>query len=798
MPTNNLLDHTPMMQQYLRIKGEHAQHLLFYRMGDFYELFFEDAKKVSELLDITLTSRGQSGGMPIPMAGVPHHAAEGYLAKLVRLGETIAICEQIGEPNATKGPVERKVIRILTPGTLTEEALLDAKLDSLLVAIHFENDYFGIACLDLASGRFHLSTFSAYPMLLNELERLNPAEILINENIPQLSELKKNRSIQLLSAAEFDYAKAAKQLSTHLKIIELDLTEPTLAAGISAAAALLHYAQETQKNALPHIHRLVAEYSQEWVQLDVNTRRNLELTCNLQGDRRYTLLSVIDTTLTPMGSRLLSRWLHTPRLNRAILNARLQAIEDLLKGDFFMTLRTHLKPIGDMERILSRIALLSARPFDLVRLKRALEHLPSLKALAKTGFHAHLSTLLDQIDPFPDLYSLLENAILENPANQIRDGGVIKNGFDSELDEYRTLSEHGEDYLIQLETDQRQKTGLSTLKVGYNRVHGYYIELSRIQAMDVPKHYIRRQTLKNAERFITPELKEFEDKILSSKDRALTREKYLYETLLLKLQVFLIPLQKTATALAELDVLACLAERAEALNWCKPELSDTKELWIEGGRHPVVEQSLKTPFIANDLTLHTQRNMLIITGPNMGGKSTYMRQTALIVLLAHIGSFVPASKAKIGIFDKIFTRIGAQDDLSGGRSTFMVEMTETANILQHATQQSLILMDEIGRGTSTFDGLSLAWAIAYHLASDLKPFTLFSTHYFEMTQLPDLFPDIANIHLGAVEYAQALTFLYHVQEGPANRSYGIQVAQLAGVPAAVIERAKQKLLQLET
>lgn len=784
-------EHTPMIQQYLRIKAEHPHHLLFYRMGDFYELFFEDAKRASALLDITLTARGHSNGTPIPMAGVPYHAADNYLAKLVKLGESIAICEQIGDPNTSKGPVERRVVRILTPGTLTDETLLNEKEDNYIMALHLEDAQYGIAYLEVASGRFYVSEVASESDLQHELERIKPSEILISDALPNNLLFPKNSKLQHLSRTAFDIKTAQKTLNKHIN------ANTQLSAGLASAGAVLQYVKDTQRADLPHIHSLIVESKQDMLEMDSNTRRNLELTRNLKGERDSTLLSVMDSTKTPMGSRLLARWLHRPILSRDLLNARLDAISALLKAQGYLTLQYTLDKMGDIERILSRIALLSARPHDLLKLKSALEKLPHLKLLTSQYSASLLSRLSTQLLTFPDLYQLLERAIIENPPAIIRDGGVIKAGFDTELDELRNMSQNAEGFLINLENKERQTTGLSTLKVGYNRIHGYYIEISRGQATQVPSYYTRRQTLKNAERFIVPELKSFEDKILSSRERALSREKYLYEKLLNDIQASLLPLQATAETLATLDVLSCLAERAETLHWHRPELLETTECYIQAGRHPVVEQMLKAPFIPNDLSLDTNRQMLMITGPNMGGKSTYMRQNALIVLLAHIGSFVPAKSAKIGQFDKIFTRIGAQDDLSGGRSTFMVEMTEAALILQNATDKSLVLLDEIGRGTSTFDGLSLAWAIASYLTTDIKAFTLFSTHYFEMTQLPTLYPSISNIHLDAVEFGESLVFLYSVQEGPASQSYGIQVAQLAGVPASVISIAKQKLLELE-
>jgi len=806
--THNLLEHTPMIQQYLRIKADYANMLLFYRMGDFYELFFDDAKKAAALLDITLTARGHSNGTPIAMAGVPFHAVEGYIAKLVKLGETIVICEQIGDPETSKGPVERKVVRIITPGTLTDEALLEERQENLILAIHYSAEgpsKFGLAWMELASGRFKLSEVANENQLMQELERLKPSEILISDHFissqktGSLDLLRRIAAVQIKPDALFNHNAAFETLIQHFKTKDLNafgcLPFPM---GVTAAGVLLHYVKETQCGQLPHIQTLQAETQDALLTLDANTRRNLELVQNLQGGKTNTLLSILDATTTAMGSRLLYRWLQSPLRNHSILNQRLNAISVLLKNQCYIALRDLMKPIGDMERILSRIALLSARPFDLVRLKNALEKLPSLQfKLSQLKADVLLSGLAQQLQDFPILCARLKSAIVENPPATCREGGVLAMGFDAELDELRLLSENANEFLVKLENEERQKTGLSTLKVGYNRIHGFYIEISRLQAESAPKQYIRRQTLKNVERFITPELKSFEDKVLSSRTRALQREKYLYEALLIEIQGSLIELQTTALAIAELDVLCCLAERAESLNWQRPELNSKSTLDIQAGRHPVVEHVLKTPFVPNSLALSEKRRMLIVTGPNMGGKSTYMRQTALIVVLAHIGSYVPAKSAKIGQFDQIFTRIGAQDDLSGGRSTFMVEMTETAHILKNATEKSLILMDEIGRGTSTFDGLSLAWAIAKHIAEHIKAFTLFSTHYFEMTTLPTLIPTVFNVHLDAVEYGNTLVFLYNVEEGAANKSYGLQVAELSGVPQNIIEAARQKLVELE-
>lgn len=803
-----LQSHTPMMQQYLRIKHQHPNHLLFYRMGDFYELFFEDAKVASELLDITLTHRGHSASQPIPMAGVPHHSAESYLAKLLRLGKTIAICEQIGDPTS-KGPMVREVVRILTPGSLTEEALMASNQTSLMLSIYGKEAPYGIAWLDLSTGYFSVSLIETKTMLMHELERLNPAEILIPQDFNGEEIFSKNTSsfnkkslIQSLAPYYFDEISAYRTLEDHFQNQgHLNALQPIQQQKevICAAGSLLQYAKETQRGPLPHVLTLHVANKDSFLKLEPNTRKNLELSINLQGERTNTLLSVLDTAQTPMGSRLLSQWLHQPIRNRNLLNQRLDAISLFKESQQYYKLREALKSIGDMERILSRIALLTARPMDLVRLRRALDTLPIIKQYSSEWKKENLlNSLAQKIASFEELTDVLKRAIIEMPPSHLRDGGVIATGFDQELDELRTLATHADQFLIQLEVSEREKTGLSTLKVGYNRIHGYYIELSRQQASNAPSGYTRRQTLKNAERFITPELKNFEDKVLSSRHRALQREKMLFDALLLQIRNSIYSLQNTAQALAEIDCLATLAERAETLHWHRPHLVESPTLTIKGGRHPVVEQNLTTPFIPNNLELTDKRRMIILTGPNMGGKSTYMRQNALIVLLAHIGSFVPAEKAVVGDFDQIFTRIGAQDDLSGGRSTFMVEMTETADILEQATDKSLVLMDEIGRGTSTFDGLSLAWAIACHLAKNIQAYTLFSTHYFEMTELPKQIPTVVNAHLDAIEKDHSLIFLYTVEDGPANRSFGLHVAQLAGLPRNVIEAANQKLEELET
>ncbi len=786
-----------MMQQYLRIKGEHPDILLFYRMGDFYELFFDDARKASKLLDITLTARGQSAGEPIPMAGIPYHAAEGYLAKLVRRGESIAICEQVGDPATSKGPVERKVVRILTPGTITDEALLDERRDNLLAAVHQLNDQLGLVTLDVTSGRFYAMQLDNMQTLIDELDRLQPVELLLSEEFPR-AELSERKGLRSQAPWHFEIETATRLLTHQFGTKDLaGFGCEDMPAAIAAAGCLLNYIKETQRTALPHIHALRVESQDDAIQLDSATRRNLELEYNLSGGQENTLASVMDRTATAMGSRALRRWINRPLRDQFLLQQRHQVIDALLEQARFSELSTTLRKVGDMERILARVALRSARPRDLTQLGSALQQLPLIQQQLAAVDASLLRELLSEIGEHPETTQLLQHAIIENPPMLIRDGGVIASGYNAELDELRTLKENAGQYLIDLEQREKARTGIATLKVSYNRVHGYYIEVSKGQSGNVPADYQRRQTLKNAERYITPELKTFEDQVLSAKDRALSKEKALYEELLEILNQKLGDLQLCASALAQLDALNNLAERAETLNFSCPQLTSQPGIKITAGRHPVVEQVLDSPFIPNDTELNDKRRILLITGPNMGGKSTYMRQVALISLLAYIGSYVPAEAATLGPIDRIFTRIGASDDLASGRSTFMVEMTETANILHNATQQSLVLMDEVGRGTSTFDGLSLAWACAEKLAENVQAFTLFSTHYFELTTLPDHHDSVVNVHLDAIEHGNNIVFMHSVKEGPANQSYGLQVAALAGVPEDVIRNAKQKLRQLE-
>jgi len=794
--------HTPMMQQYLRIKADHPNTLLFYRMGDFYELFYDDAKRAAKILDITLTARGQSAGKPIPMAGIPYHAADNYLSRLIKRGESVAICEQVSKPGESKGPVKREVMRIVTPGTVTEEALLDERKDNLLLCIHRQNESYGLAALNITSGRFNVSEIHNKAQLFAELERLQPVEILISEDDALFDELgntlSSNVSLRQQPPWWFDLDSANRLLNEQFGTRDLSgFGCEDMDSAVMAAGCLMQYTQDTQRAALPHISGLHVENTEDVIVLDAASRRNLEIEINISGGTENTLASVIDRTTTSMGSRCLRRWLHTPLRNHELITQRHQAIGELLSNMMTPDLQFCLNSIGDIERIMSRLALLSARPRDLETLKNSLAVLPELQNYLQQCHAPFLTSLATNISTHPQTVELLTRAICENPPVLTRDGGFIAEGYNAELDELRALSKNANEFLEELEVREREATGIKTLKVNYNRVHGYYIEISRLQSENIPAHYTRKQTLKTTERFITDELKQYEDKVLSAKERALALEKSIYDELLKELQNYLQPLKTCALAIAELDSICCLSERAQTLDYNCPKLTDKPGINIKQGRHAVVERVCDEHFVPNDIMLSDSKRMNIITGPNMGGKSTYMRQTALIVLLAYIGSYVPAESAVIGPIDRIYTRIGAHDDLASGRSTFMVEMTEAANILNNATENSLVLMDEIGRGTSTFDGLSLAWACAYHLSTVNKSYTLFATHYFEITTLPDEIRGIKNIHIDAVEHGEKIVFLHSVKPGPANQSYGLQVAQLAGVPGQVIQLAKKKLIELE-
>ncbi|MDR0528099.1 MAG: DNA mismatch repair protein MutS [Zoogloeaceae bacterium] len=806
--------HTPMMQQYLKLKRQYPDNLLFYRMGDFYEMFFDDAEKAARLLDITLTTRGQSAGLPIKMAGIPHQALENYLARLLRFGESVVVCEQSGDPSG-KGPMDRVVSRVVTPGTLTDSGLMEERKDALLLALAFPEKMsadpgkarVGLAWLNLAGGTFTLAEIPA-SALPSALERIRPAEILVPDSWQDaVSALPAGVARARRPDWHFAFKNARLLLLNHFHAHSLAVFGAEhLTIAVSAAGALLQYAETTQASALPHIERLAVEEESDYLGMDVATRRNLEITETLRGQAAPTLCSLLDHCVTGMGGRLLRHVLHHPLRDPALPIARQGAVAALLesRAGGADAVRALLKGCADIERITGRIALKNARPRDLSALRDTLNDLPDVAA-------AVMSTLSDRESPClaaltadlavpPEALELLSRAIAEEPAAQLRDGGVIAPGFDAELDELRAIQNNCGAFLMELENRERARTGISSLKVEYNKVHGFYIEVTHANTDRVPGEYRRRQTLKNAERYITPELKSFEDKALSAQERALAREKALFEEVILALLAVLSPLKKCAGALAQLDLFAAFAQAARLHDWRCPEFSALPGLLIEKGRHPVVENEIKAAggaFIANSLALHDARRMIVLTGPNMGGKSTVMRQTALIVLLAHIGSFVPASRAVIGPIDRIFTRIGASDDLASGRSTFMVEMTEASAILHQATERSLVLMDEIGRGTSTFDGLALAFAICRHLGEKNKSLALFATHYFELTRLAEDHPWAANAHLDAVEHNDRVVFLHALEEGPANQSYGIQVAALAGMPYAVLRAAKKELLRLE-
>ncbi|MDE0926238.1 MAG: DNA mismatch repair protein MutS [Methylophilaceae bacterium] len=789
-----------MMRQYLTIKAQNPDMLLFFRMGDFYELFFEDAEKAARLLGITLTHRGKSNGEPIKMAGVPYHAAEQYLAKLAKLGEAVAICEQVGEVikgGANKAPVERAVTRILTPGTLTDAALLDETRDNALLCICVADGLVGLARLNLTSGEFVLSEV-ATGQLAQEIERINPAEIVCAEGLNNAAITQHKAPKNYITSWQFDYETANNVLTRQLDTKDLNgfgCTE--LGVAVSAAGALLEYVKHTQRTALPHITALSVEKTSQYIQLDAATRRNLEIDTTIRGEVSPTLYSLLNTTKTAMGARLLRHWLHHPLRDRVLLAKRHEAVAELIQKEQTANLHAVLKQIADIERITARLALRTARPRDLSALRDSLNQLPAVEAALQNSQSALLQALAKALQADSTATQVLAAAVKDEPSVLLREGSVIADGFDAELDELRALQTNHGDFLLKYEIAEKVRTGLTNLKVEFNSVHGFYIEISRAQAEKAPTEYRRRQTLKNVERFITPELKAFEDKVLSANERALAREKVLYEQVLDQLAPHITSLQANASAVASLDVLCCYAERAMSLNYVMPQFMQDSSLHIEAGRHPVVEE-ITQPFVSNEVALSPYRQLLLITGPNMGGKSTFMRQTALIVLLAYCGCYVPANVAKIGEIDRIFTRIGASDDLAGGRSTFMVEMTETANILHNATDKSLVLLDEIGRGTSTFDGLSLAWAVAKHLLEKNKSLTLFATHYFELTRIVDEFKQAANVHLDAAEYGKGIVFLHKVEEGAANQSYGIQVAQLAGIPKSVVASAKRKLTQLES
>lgn len=806
---SDLSSHTPMMRQYLKLKEEAGSILLFYRMGDFYEMFYDDAIKTARLLNLTLTKRGTSNGEPIPMAGVPMHAMEQYLARLVAMGESVAICEQIGDPATSKGPVERRIVRIVTPGTLTDETLLPSKSDRPLMAIYLPHKgrqpKYGLAWLNLASGEFRLTECDV-ASLDSEIHRIAPAEIVHADSFQP--ETSWQGTLSTTADWHFDQNEANALLCQHFGVDSLaSFGIHDMPSAVTAAGALLRYTERTQTQSLSHVQGISVDQASDYLVLDPVTRKNLEITETISGEESPTLFSLLDACETPMGSRLLRRWLHHPlRANEPIAD-RQACVHAFLTGKSDSPLHPAIvlekinqlfKSFPDLERIATRIALQSVRPRELASLRDALARLPDLYQLLNEHIAStpRMETLFASLTIDPALQHRLHQAIDEEPAALIREGGVIAPGFDAELDELRTLASDNGAFLLELEARERTRTGIANLRVEYNRVHGFFLEVSKGQIDKVPADYRRRQTLKNVERYITPELKSWEDKVLSAKDRSLSREKWLYEQLVEELAQVVPALQQCAQAVSEIDVYLSLAQHARNNDWVAPELCEAPIIEIEAGRHPVVERSIER-FTPNSCQMNPNRRMLLITGPNMGGKSTYMRQIALIVLLARMGSFVPAQSARIGMIDRIFTRIGAADDLAGGRSTFMMEMTEAAAILAASTPHSLVLMDEIGRGTSTYDGLSLAWSIACRLLTHNQALTLFATHYFEITRLPEQNEAAVNVHLAAAESPGGIVFLHEVQEGPASRSYGIQVAQRAGIPVAVIRQAKHELERLE-
>ena len=790
-------NHTPMMRQYLSIKQEYPDTLLFYRMGDFYELFYDDAVNTAEILGISLTSRGKSNDEAVPMAGVPHHSADSYLARLLALGKSVAICEQTEDPATAKGPVRREVTRILTPGTVSDEKFLNATEDNLLVALAAHKQTFGLAWLNLSSAQFSVMQLDGRAALENELARLNPRELLLSEDseLP-LDGLTGTRALRRRPACDFYYHSAAARLKRQLAVDDLYAFGCSQwDQAIKAAGAVLAYVDETHRHTLPHITHLNSQRQQDYVTIDAVTRRNLEIETNLKGGKNHTLTAVLDRTATAMGSRLLKRWLHQPLRDIQQITRRQGAVNAIKQGELVPSLSDCLRRCGDVERITTRVVLGSARPADLLKLRDTLQQLPFLRQGLEACDDAHLNRLVEQLDPLEASCQQLQAALVDEPPQLIRDGGVIAEGYDSELDELRRISKEASQWLLDFEQQQRQETGINNLKVGYNRVHGYYIEISRANKQELPAHYMRRQTLKAAERYTTEELQAFEIKVLTSKDQALAREKRLYQELLTMLGDQAGALNRIAAAIAEVDVLQNFAERAARLGLVCPEFCADKRLAIENGRHVVIENSLEAPFIANDVALAPPQCMYLITGPNMGGKSTYMRQIALIVLLAHTGCFVPASAARLGGVDQILTRIGAADDLASGRSTFMVEMAETAHILNQATTDTLVLMDEVGRGTSTRDGLALARAIAERLAA-IGCYTLFATHYFELTELAEHSSAIVNRHFSAVEQGNDIVFMHAIQPGAASQSYGLAVARRAGIPGTVLNKASEYMRRM--
>ncbi len=788
--------HTPMMKQYLEIKEEYPDKILFYQMGDFYEMFYEDAEEASKILDITLTSRNQSGGSEIPMAGVPIHSAEQYLERLINLNLSVAICDQVGDPATSKGPVERKVVRVITPGTLIEDTLLDDRKENITASIFALDNSYGIATLEISSGRFVGYEVASQELLLNSIRQINAAEMIVSDNQYLFEDEAAQKQVP---SWYFDSLRAEKVLCDLFETKFLDAFDCSeFPVATRAAGALILYVQDLHGHQLPHITGIKFKQQSSFLTMDEITRKNLEIEVGHDETSQNSLVHIFDDCKTVMGTRMLRRWFNAPIRDHAELVSRHDAIDWLLECPDLEKIRTLLKSVADIERILARVSMKTARPRDLLGLRNSLETLPEIKQLIDHSTVGFIQNLQGQLASHPEVLDLLKSSIKDNPANIIRDGGVLRDDYDQELGDLRRMQKESGEHLLLMEAQERQTTGITALRLRYNRVHGYYIEVPRSREGCVPEHYVRRQTIKNAERFVTEELKEFEERILGAKGKALIREKHLYEQILEDLKPYIKTIMQCARALACLDLLGNFAVKAQTLNLCRPKLVDQSLIEIVDGRHPVVEQNLiRKDFISNSTLLDENTRMQLITGPNMGGKSTYMRQAAIIALLAHTGCFVPAQSVRIGLIDRIFTRIGAADDLASGRSTFMVEMTEMASILRNASQNSLVIVDEIGRGTSTYDGLALAWACAIELAMKIKSLTLFSTHYFELTALEKKLPCLVNVHLDVVEHGDNIVFMYKVKLGSASKSYGLQVARLAGIPEHVIKASNSKLQSME-
>ncbi|MEC8461352.1 MAG: DNA mismatch repair protein MutS [Pseudomonadota bacterium] len=790
--------HTPMMQQYHALKAQHPDALLLYRLGDFYELFYEDAHTAANLLSITLTHRGNSAGKPIPMAGVPVHAVDNYLAKLVKLQQKVVICEQVGQSQGHKGPMERAISRIITPGTLSDDALLEAQSHNYVACVYVHKRTLGLSWLDLSTGHFNVAEYQDHRLdnINNLLADIKPKEMLFCEHDQVLlSKLSLTCTTTARPQTDFSLATCQRLLNEQFHTRDLHAFScQSYTAGIQAAGSLLNYIHLTQRKKAEHIRAIRRYNDQNYLQIDANSRQHLSLTEH-PSHTTHTLFARLNFAKTPMGKRRLKQWIQQPTTELSSIHRRQFAIKTFLEDNhstgITRMLGNHFPDLGDLERILSRVALLSARPTDVAQLRQGLTAISCFVGDLKS--HQALSYWSQHVAPFHELNQLLDRALVEHPPSLTRDGGMIADGYDPELDRLKHFHTQALEKLAQLEQLERQRTGITTLKLTYNKLAGYFIEVSKSQSEQVPDDYIRKQTLKHVERYTIALLKDIEYDSLTASQRALALEKQHYDQLLLTINQHLEPLQAMAEALADLDALLSLSVYAGQVDMACPDIQSSHEgMFIEAGRHPLLTQS-DSSCVANDTRLPCEQPMQIITGPNMGGKSTYMRQTALLVILAHMGSFVPAKSMRLSVLDRLFCRVGSGDDPTSGRSTFMVEMTETANILHHATPKSLVLMDEVGRGTSTYDGMSLAWACCEHLIRHNRSMVLFATHYVELTQLADVHPEVNNVHLQVKEYQNQLIFMYTVADGASHKSYGLQVARLAGLPKSVIQSAESKL-----